>query len=159
MKKRIIFFLLTSFVCSINAQEINEKKAIQTTIENFFKGFHKGDVTLLKTTIHKDLYAQTVMINSKGESAITPSSKAYDNLIKFAQNVKPTDTYFEKILSYTIHVDQNLASVWTPYEFYNQEKFSHCGSNSFQLFKSNGKWKIVYLVDNRKKDTCKALGK
>ena len=114
---------------------------------------------MLKTTIHKDLYAQTVMINSKGESAITPSSKAYDNLIKFAQNVKPTDTYFEKILSYTIHVDQNLASVWTPYEFYNQEKFSHCGSNSFQLFKSNGKWKIVYLVDNRKKDTCKALGK
>mgnify|MGYP000288907495 CR=1 FL=1 len=159
MKKIVSLLLLATLTFSCIAQKndtlTDEQKAIKTTIENFFKGFHKGDVALLKTTIHKDLYSQTAFVNGKGESIITPGSKAYDNLIGFAKNVKPTDNYFEKILSYEIHVDGNLASVWTPYEFYNKEKFSHCGSNSFQLFNNNGNWEIVYLVDNRKKDACK----
>ena len=144
MKKIITLLLLTTITFSVNAQKKDEKKAIKTTIENFFKGFHKGDVSLLKTTIHKDLYAQTTSVNKKGESVITPTSKAYDNLIGFAEKVKPTDDYFEKILSYAIHVDGNLASVWTPYEFYNKGKFSHCGSNSFQLFNNNGNWAVSY---------------
>jgi hypothetical protein len=159
MKKIITLLILTAITFTVNAQKKNEKKAIKTTIENFFKGFHKGDVSLLETTIHKDLYAQTTSVNKKGKSVITPTSKAYDNLISFSKNVKPTDDYFEKILSYAIHVDGNLASVWTPYEFYNKGKFSHCGSNSFQLFNNNGNWEIVYLVDNRKKDACKASQK
>ena len=82
--------------------------------------------------------------------------KAYETLIGFAEKVKPTDDFFEKILSYTIHVDGNLASVWTPYEFYNKGKFSHCGANSFQLFNNNGNWEIIYLVDTRRKNDCKA---
>ena len=98
MKKLITLLLIATFTFSVNAQKKDEKKAIKTTIENFFKGFHKGDVALLKTTIHKDLYAQTTSVNKKGESIITPGSKAYDNLIGFAENVKPTDDYFEKIL-------------------------------------------------------------
>ncbi len=44
------------------------------------------------------------------------------SLVAFAEKVKPTDDYFEKILSYAIHVDGNLASVWTPYEFYNNQE-------------------------------------
>jgi hypothetical protein len=155
MKKIITLLLLFTFIFSVNAQKRGEKNAVKITIQNFFKGFHKGDVSLLKTTIHKDLYAQTTSVNRKGGSIITPTSKAYDNLINFSKNVKPTDDYFEKILSYTIHVDGNLASVWTPYEFYNKGKFSHCGSNSFQLFNNNGNWQIVYLVDTRRKNACK----
>ena len=58
---------------------------------------------------------------------------------------------FEKLLLYDIKIDGNLASVWTPYEFYFNEKFSHCGANSFQLFNNNGKWEIIYLVDMRKR--------
>jgi len=111
---------------------------------------------LLKTTIHKDLYSQTTFINSNGENVLQTDSKAYKSLVAFAEKVKPTDDYFEKILSYTIKVDGNLASVWTPYEFYNNQKFSHCGANSFQLFNNNGNWEIIYLVDTRRKNNCKA---
>ncbi|WP_347172840.1 nuclear transport factor 2 family protein [Polaribacter uvawellassae] len=155
MKRGITFLLLLTFIFSTNAQSQNEKEAVRTTIQNFFKGFHKGDTLLLKKTIHKDLYAQTTLVNAKGENILSPSSKAYKNLINFAKNIKPTDNYFEKILSYTIHIDGNLASVWTPYEFYVNEKFSHCGANSFQLFNNNGNWKIIYLIDTRKKTDCK----
>ena len=54
-----------------------------------------------------------------------------------------------------IKIDGNLASVWTPYEFYLDNNFSHCGVNSFQLFNNNGNWEIIYIVDTRKKLGCK----
>ena len=70
---------------------------------------------------------------------------------------KKADVYLEKLLSYDIRIDGNLASVWTPYEFYLNGNFSHCGANSFQLFHNNGKWEIIFLVDMRRRGDCKAL--
>ncbi|GEP96812.1 hypothetical protein CCY01nite_30720 [Chitinophaga cymbidii] len=60
-----------------------------------------------------------------------------------------TDVWDERITFERIMVDGALASVWTPYRFYLNEKFSHCGVNSFQLMKSASGWKIIYLVDTR----------
>lgn len=70
---------------------------------------------------------------------------------------EPTTVWFEKLLSFTINIDQNLASVWTPYEFYLNDNFSHCGVNSFQLFNNNGNREIIYIVDTRKKKGCNSL--
>ena len=56
----------------------------------------------------------------------------------------------EKILTYKIQVDGTMANVWAPYEFYANGKLSHTGVNSFQLFKDEGIWKIIYLVDTRR---------
>jgi hypothetical protein len=159
MKKSITLLLLLTLTFSLNAQIRGEKKAVRVAVQNFFKGFHKGDVALLKTTIHKDLHSQTTFINEKGESILRTDAKAYESLVAFAEKVKLTDDYFEKIGSYTIEVDGNLASVWTPYEFYNKQKFSHCGANSFQLFNNNGNWEIIYFVDTRRKSDCKATQK
>lgn len=65
-----------------------------------------------------------------------------------------TDVWDERITFERIMVDGALASVWTPYRFYLNEKFSHCGVNSFQLMKSASGWKIIYLVDTRRKEGC-----
>ena len=43
------------------------------------------------------------------------------------------DSADERISFETIKIDGPLAIVWTPYNFYHNGKFSHCGVNSFQL--------------------------
>lgn len=154
MKKLIALMLLLSITITSYAQKNQEEKAVKTAIENFFKGFHKGDTLLLKKTIHKDLIAQTTFTTKKGNKVLRSTPNVYKTLVNFAKNVKPTDNYNEKILSYKILVDGNLASVWTDYEFYNKGKFSHCGVNSFQLFNNNGNWEIIYLIDTRRKTNC-----
>jgi len=58
----------------------------------------------------------------------------------------------ERITMGTVLVDGDLASVWTPYQFYFDGKFRHCGANSFQLVRINKEWKIQYLVDTRRRD-------
>ncbi|MDE1207825.1 nuclear transport factor 2 family protein [Tenacibaculum larymnensis] len=152
-----IFTLLIVFVLTtmVSAQENSEKKAIKNTIETFFEGLHKGDSTLVSSTLNSTINIQTTFTNKEGKKVLVTESKA--KLLTNIANKKPEHTYLEKLLSWDIKVDGNLASVWTPYEFYLNDKFSHCGANSFQLFNNNGKWEIIYLVDMRRKDNCEAL--
>ena len=157
MPRLITLLIAVIFSATISAQNDNEKKEIKNTIETFFVGLQKGDSTILKNTLHKDIKIQTTFTNKKGEKHLKTESRA--NLLKNVANKKPDNTYLEKLLSYTIKVDGNLASVWTPYEFYLNGKFSHCGANSFQLFNNNGKWEIIYLVDMRRRANCKAINK
>jgi len=48
-------------------------------------------------------------------------------------------------------MDGPLAMVWAPYHFYYNGTLLHCGVDSFQLIRTGGVWKILYIVDTRKK--------
>ena len=152
-----ILILLIAFVLStqINAQENNEEKAIKKVIETFFDGLHKGDSIVMKTTLHKEVKIQTTATNKEGEKVLKTDS--LKKLLTSVANKNPEHIYLEKLTSIDIKIDGNLASVWTPYEFYLNGKFSHCGANSFQLFNNNGTWQIIYLVDMRRRENCEAL--
>ena len=82
---------------------------------------------------------QTESINGFLKAVGTPHEAVWDERIQFSQ----------------VLVDANLASVWTPYEFYLGSKFSHCGYNSFQLVKLAEGWKIAHVIDTRRKEKCK----
>ncbi|MCH3881505.1 nuclear transport factor 2 family protein [Tenacibaculum aquimarinum] len=152
---KIIILLVTLGLSSIlTAQNSSEEKAIKQTIETFFDGLHKGDSTIVSATMHSSIKIQTTF-NRKGEKDIVTDSR--EKILTGIANKKPENKYFEKLLSWDIKIDGNLASVWTPYEFYLNDKFSHCGANSFQLFNNNGKWEIIYLVDMRRRENCDAL--
>jgi len=114
---------------------------------------HKGDSSKVNSVLHSGIKIQTTYKNKEGKNILKNQTRK-ELLIAIASK-KKTTIYFEKLISYDIKVDANLASVWTPYEFYLNEKFSHCGTNSFQLFKENGTWKIIFLIDTRKRKNCK----
>ncbi|WGH74837.1 nuclear transport factor 2 family protein [Tenacibaculum tangerinum] len=157
MQKIITLFVVFVLSTVVNAQENLERKAIKNTIETFFDGLHKGDSTLVASTLNSSITIQTTFTNKEGAKILVTENKA--KLLTSIATKKPEHTYLEKLLSWDIKVDGNLASVWTPYEFYLNGKFSHCGANSFQLFNNNGKWEIIYLVDMRRKNNCEAISK
>jgi SnoaL-like domain len=55
-----------------------------------------------------------------------------------------------------IKIDANMAMAWTPYKFYIGENFSHCGVNLFTLVKLEQDWKIVNIIDTRRRQGCEA---
>ncbi|MDG2194516.1 MAG: nuclear transport factor 2 family protein [Polaribacter sp.] len=153
---RIVTVIVLLFLSiQVKAQDTSVEKKIQQTIRAFFEGLHNGDSTRIKKTMHRDVKLQTTFTNREGKKVLKSETKA--QLLKAIASKKPTDVYLEKLGSYTIKVDGNLASVWTPYEFYVNGKFSHCGANSFQLFNNNGNWEIIYLVDMRRRQNSTAL--
>lgn len=155
MFRKCIFLLLFTASTMAIAQQDNEKQAIKKVIETFFEGLHKGDSAIMATTLHKEIKIQTTRNNREGDRLLF--SETREKLLENVSKKKPSDVYKEKLLSYDIKVDGNLASVWTPYEFYFNGNFSHCGANSFQMFNNNGNWQIIYLVDMRRRGNCDAL--
>lgn len=155
MQKIITFLVVVLFSITISAQLNPEQKEIKKVIETFFNGLHKGDSTLMSSVLHKEIKIQTTATNREGKKILKTESKQM--LLTSVASKKPENVYLEKLLSYDIKIDGNLASVWTPYEFYVNGNFSHCGANSFQLFNNNGKWQIIYLVDMRRRGNCSAL--
>ncbi|CAM1367460.1 nuclear transport factor 2 family protein [Tenacibaculum xiamenense] len=152
MQKIITILIVLTLSAVVRAQTSSEENKIKNTINTFFDGLHKGDSAIVSSSIHKSLKLQTTFTDRESKTQIRTQLK--DELLKAIASKKKEDTYFEKLLSMEIHVDANLASVWTPYEFYYNGKLSHCGANSFQLFNNNGKWEIIYIVDTRRRKGC-----
>ena len=140
----LLFFLCsTSF---LSAQK--EEKAIKSVINKFFEGLEKGDTALLRSTCTAAPLLQTYMADKEGNLRVV--SEDFTDFVTFIGT--PTgNTYDERIQFGEIMVEAQLASVWTPYKFYLNGTFSHCGTNSFQLIKTKEGWKIQYIIDTRRK--------
>lgn len=157
MVKNLFITLLFFSFTQMQSQSTTEEEKIKTVIATFFDGLHKGDSTIIASVLHKDLKIQTTATDKSGKKFLRNQSKK--SFLTGIANKKPEHKYFEKLLSYDIKIDGNLASVWTPYEFYFNDNFSHCGANSFQLFDNNGKWEIIYIVDMRRTENCNPSNK
>ncbi len=142
MKSLILVMLLLGI--SGHAQ----KDEVQRTIQTFFEGFHAKDTLKMKSTCSEKLVLQSISESAKGNQFSTETPKEF----YVAMATIPTEMQFEeRILSYNIQIDGTMAHAWTPYEFYINGKLSHKGVNAFTLFKEAESWKIVHLIDTRRK--------
>ena len=142
--KNALLLLLLLFSFSGQAQ----KEEVQKTIETFFEGFHTKDSVKIKSTCSEKLVLQSISESQKGNKFTEESPKDfYKSIATIPAEIK----FEERILSYSIQVDGTMAHAWTPYEFYINGKLSHQGVNAFTLFLDGAIWKIVHLIDTRRK--------
>lgn len=140
-----VALLFGSFFCF--GQQQNQE--IEKPIRNLFIAMKNADPELLKTTFSDTAILQTITKDGVKNEEIKDFIASISKYSKGDLD--------ERIVIEAIHMDGNLASVFTPYSFYFKGKFSHCGANSFQLVKQNGEWKIQYLIDTRRKENCKEI--
>lgn len=131
--------------------QTNEKE-VQKIVETFFEAFHNQDSTLLRKVVHKDIVMQS--IGKVGVGEVVLSKQDFDSFLLNICSIPDTTDFKEEILEYKVRTDGKMANVWTPYVFYVNNTISHCGTNSFQLFKRDGVWRIFYIVDTRDRDGC-----
>lgn len=142
--KKLILFIVLFFTFTIHGQ----KNEIEHTIKLFFEGFHQRDTIKLKSVCSENLVLHSISESERGNKFSV--EKAAD-FYKSIASIPTTMKFEEKILDYKIQIDGTMAHVWTPYEFYVNDKLSHSGVNSFQLYKENEVWKVVYILDTRRK--------
>jgi len=150
--KRLSFslFVLTALTFSSQLKAQDEEAAVKAVIETMFDSMREADSAKLHTVFIDEVIMQSI-IPKRGVMSINKG-----NLQGFLTGIgTPHEhVYDERILDYQIKIDGPMATVWTPYEFYLGEEFSHCGVNSFQLMKKAEGWKIIYLVDTRRIKDC-----
>ncbi len=145
--KKILLALLLAISFSSNAQITED--SIKSVVNKMFTAMLQADGKMFAECFTDSAILQT--IDTKNGVSIKT-----DQLAKFATMVNGLKKNIadERIRFEAIHIDADLASVWTPYTFYYNGKISHCGVNSFQLVRLNGSWKIQYIIDTRRKDGC-----
>lgn len=151
MMLRIIFFLVLLVTTNVSAQ-MDETIKVKAIIDTFFEGFHKQDSLIIMQVISNDIIMQSIGKDRKGQIKIR--NEKFDDFLKSVLSIPEDKKFEEKLLDYIIKVDGNMANVWMPYEFWINGEISHCGVNSFQLFNDNGRWKIIYIIDTRRKTGC-----
>lgn len=57
----------------------------------------------------------------------------------------------EKIAEPTVTIEDNLAHVWSRYDFFVDGAKSHCGVDSYHLVRTADGWKLLDIVDTQRR--------
>lgn len=149
---RYFLISLTSlFFITAGANAQTAEDSVKTVINDLFRAMKNSDADLLQSVFADSAVLQAFSRSPDGN--IVVSNEKISEFADFVAHVKK-DSADERIRFETIKIDGPLAMAWTPYRFYYNGKFSHCGVNSFQLVKLNGNWKIQYILDTRRRTGC-----
>jgi hypothetical protein len=118
-------------------------------VETFFEALADNNGELAKTVMIEDavLYGYRIEV---GEVKLGRVNAA-DYLASMSER---SDQLLERIWDVEILQHDRLATVWTPYDFYLNGEFHHCGRNSFGLIRDDSGWRIASVVYSMLTDGC-----
>ena len=139
---RLLLLTLLMYFHQLSAQHPKE------VIETFFEAFHKKDTTSLKDFFTIDAGLVSVQNSLSG---VRTKEESVEDFIQALGVIPDHLSFEERLLSFNVVDASGMTLVFTPYEFYVDGRFSHCGTNVFTLVEKESKWKILALYDTRNK--------
>jgi len=149
MRKNISIIACLFFI-SFTAKAQSAEDSVKAAINKLFTAMKNGDSNALLESFTDSAILQTVLEKDGNVSVQTEDIKEFAD---FVGKQKQGDAD-ERITFDVVKINGALAVAWTPYQFYYKGQFSHCGVDSYQLVRTNGEWKIQYIIDTRRKENC-----
>jgi hypothetical protein len=144
----ITIFLLCLFACATAAaQPPSERDAVLQVVQTFFDTMTARDVEGARKILQpQGRFHAMQMRDGK------PDVRAFANEEYFADLQASKTRMQERIWNPEVRIHGAIATVWAPYDFWIDGKFSHCGVDAFDLIKTEDGWKLaggVYTVESR----------
>jgi uncharacterized membrane-anchored protein len=149
--KRILILLTAVMFISTFIKAQSAEDSVKAVVNQLFAAMKGANAAMLKETFADSAVLQTIRRKQDG-TFFVQDEKVSDFVEQIGKAKK--DSLDERITFETVKIDGPLAIAWTPYKFYYAGNFSHCGVNSFQLVRINGRWKIQFLIDTRRRQGC-----
>lgn len=128
------------------AQPDPEEEAVVAAVLQLFDAMRAGDSEMARAVFHPD-----ARLGRAGENGISFSpAEGFIERIGRPREV----VYDEPIWDWEVQIDGRLAHMWTKYAFYLGDEFSHCGEESFQMYRSDTGWQITQLIDTSRRENC-----
>jgi len=121
-----------------------EQQAVLAPVMALFAGMEKRDPELMKKVL---LTGGTMVLMRDGK----PTQMTFE---AFVDRIgRPGTTHMEeRIHNPLVRIDRDLAVVWAPFEFLEDGKVEHCGTDLFNLVRIDGKWLIASVADTGRKN-------
>lgn len=125
----------------------DEKVAVLAVVNQFFDAMAARDAAAYeRTLVPEGRFFSFRTIDGKN---VMRSRLNQDDIATLREGKQ---AWRERIWNPEVKVHGSIANVWTPYDFWIDGKFSHCGIDSFDLIKVDGQWKIaggMYTVETK----------
>jgi hypothetical protein len=130
----IIFFL----PARAGAQTEDDKTAVLATVQTFFDTMATRDVEGARAVLLPE--GRTFSVREQNGQPSARASSVDDYLASLAKGKSASR---ERMWNPEVRIKSPLATVWTPYDFHIDGKFSHCGIDAFTLVKTSEGWKVA----------------
>jgi hypothetical protein len=122
-----------------------EEKAVLAAVQGFFDSMVTKDAEAAKKILIPEGRLFSVRVQD-GKKIVRSSSNQ-----DFIDGLAKSDAaWLERMWDPEVKIRGDIATVWTPYDFHINGKFSHCGIDAFDLVKKDGAWMIsggTYTVE------------
>lgn len=143
--------VLSASPAAASAQSASEPHPALQVVTRLFDAMRARDTAAMRAAF----VAQPTLASwseRQGQARITR-----DSLSAFLVSVAnaPSELVLdERLHDPKVQVSDGVAAIWVEYDLYVSERFSHCGIDAFHLAQSADGWKIVHLIDTRRRTDC-----
>ena len=145
----VLISLLTMAPIAGQTKQEDDKTVVLATVQAFFDTMASKDVEGARRVLMPEGRFVSTR-DQDGQTAVRAS--AVEDYLKNLAGRKQDNR--ERIWSPDVRVHGPIASVWTPYDFWVDRKFSHCGIDIFDLVKTAEGWKISGLTYTVERTGC-----
>jgi hypothetical protein len=128
------------------AQSPPDRDAVVAVVQRFFDAMGSRDAAAMKTVLMTE--GSFFSVREDGSVRATSIKDWIDRL------PSGKEKFLERMWNPEVKVHRGIAVVWTPYDFYRDGKFSHCGVDAFDLVKTPAGWKISGGTFTIEKSNC-----
>jgi hypothetical protein len=142
---RIVLILFGIATAVTNAQSVSERDAVLKAVQVFFDTMTAKDVDGARAILLPQGRFHAMATAKPGTEPRALSTEEY-----LAQLQQSKQTMRERIWNPEVRVHGPIATMWAPYDFWIDGKYSHCGIDAFDLIKTPDGWKIsggVYTTE------------
>ena len=119
----------------------SEEEAVLEVIQDLFDAMAERDTARAAEILHPEGQFFRIPVPFEGD---VPEPNSHQS---FVENLAgPGPDLLERMEHAEALVHRGIASAWTPYDFYADGEFSHCGVNAFTLVRGDAGWRITGIV-------------
>ncbi|MFV2008191.1 MAG: nuclear transport factor 2 family protein [Longimicrobiales bacterium] len=136
---RVIVALVMGAGFTLPGQTVGQQSAeeeVIAVVEAVFEGMASGDTEALRAIMLPE--SQLLAMGATGPRWRTGASFAEG----FERREEPV---IERMWNPQVSIEGPIASLWTPYDVYIGDRWSHCGTDSFQLALTEDGWKVAFI--------------
>jgi hypothetical protein len=125
-----------------------DQRAVLAVVDRLFAA--------LGTRSRDALLAEVVPEGRATASRMTPTRAIRSvSWPEFADGLsRGTERLAERLIDPHVHIEGDIAMIWSRYEFEIDGRFSHCGIDHFDLVRIDGRWKVLNLTWTQQMQGC-----
>jgi hypothetical protein len=129
-----------------------DRQAVLATVDGLFAAMLARDGAAIMPLVEPEGLVTSITADAEGGSRITSTTWS-DFAARLPQAPAPIR---ERLFEPEIRIRGDLAMVWSRYDLFVGDTFSHCGTDLFELVRRDGRWRMFHITYTREREGCEA---